>query len=189
MEDCNTLVADCLVICCCSQCLILQIIVFVFLELPRKLIRKTKRYAKKKLLIGHRRRGRRRTEEGKVMIELEMVKGGVFGDDVRVVANSCNCMSMNLDLAQAGAAQYGVRYCCMQEVEKVLEELSRKGEFAFGSFWGRTSHESDTTLSSTALVPSSSAASAFLLANYERFDFLRYELVDMSSLISAASCY
>lgn len=27
--------------------------------------------------------------------------------------------------------------CCMEEVEKVLEELSLKGEFAFGSFWGR----------------------------------------------------
>ena len=24
----------------------------------------------------------------------------------------------------------------MEEVEKVLEELSHKGEFAFGSFWG-----------------------------------------------------
>lgn len=26
---------------------------------------------------------------------------------------------------------------CMEEVEKVLEELSQKGDFAFGSFWGR----------------------------------------------------
>ncbi|MCD7470576.1 hypothetical protein HAX54_010545 [Datura stramonium] len=25
---------------------------------------------------------------------------------------------------------------CMEEVEKVLEEFSQKGEFAFGSFWG-----------------------------------------------------
>lgn len=24
---------------------------------------------------------------------------------------------------------------CMEEVEEVLEELSRKGEFGFGSFW------------------------------------------------------
>lgn len=31
--------------------------------------------------------------------------------------------------------------CCMEEVEKVLEELSSKGEFGFGSFWGR--RESD----------------------------------------------
>lgn len=26
---------------------------------------------------------------------------------------------------------------CMEEVEKVMEELFREGEFAFGSFWGR----------------------------------------------------
>lgn len=25
--------------------------------------------------------------------------------------------------------------CCMDEVEKVLEEFSLRGEFAFGSFW------------------------------------------------------
>lgn len=25
---------------------------------------------------------------------------------------------------------------CMDEVERVLEEFSQKGEFAFGSFWG-----------------------------------------------------
>ena len=30
---------------------------------------------------------------------------------------------------------------CMEEVEKVLEQLSMKGEFAFGSFWGRNSLE------------------------------------------------
>ena len=26
---------------------------------------------------------------------------------------------------------------CMQEVEKVMEEISQRGEFAFGTFWGR----------------------------------------------------
>lgn len=31
--------------------------------------------------------------------------------------------------------------CCMEQVEKVLEELSLKGEFAFGSFWGRRESE------------------------------------------------
>ncbi|KAK8657652.1 hypothetical protein V6N13_035881 [Hibiscus sabdariffa] len=164
MEDCNMLVADCIVICCCSQCLILQIIVFVFLKLPCKLIRKTKRYATKKLLIG-RRRGGRRKEEGKTtVIELDsnsMVKGGVLEDELQVVTKSCNCMSMSHDhLTQAVADQYEFGYC-LQEVEKVLEELSRKGEFAFGSFWGRSSHDSVSDTTSSCLV-----------ANYERFDFL-----------------
>lgn len=26
---------------------------------------------------------------------------------------------------------------CMREVERVLDDFSQKGEFAFGSFWGR----------------------------------------------------
>ncbi|KAK8478053.1 hypothetical protein V6N11_074066 [Hibiscus sabdariffa] len=157
------LVADCVVICCCSQCLILQIIVFVFLKLPCKLIRKTKRYAKKKLLIG---RGGRRKEEGKkTIIELDsnlIVKGGVLEDQVQVVTNSCNCMSLDAD-------QFGFGYCCLQEVEKVLEELSRKGEFAFGSFWGRSSHDS---VSVSVSVSVSDTTSSCLVANYERFDFL-----------------
>lgn len=31
---------------------------------------------------------------------------------------------------------------CMQEVEKALEEFSQRGEFAFGSFWGRDNSRS-----------------------------------------------
>ncbi|KAL4383122.1 hypothetical protein GQ457_15G005580 [Hibiscus cannabinus] len=174
MEDCNMLVADCVVICCCSQCLILQIIVFVFLKLPCKLIRKTKRYATKKLLIGRRRgrgRGGRRKEEGNTtIIELDsnsIVKGGVLEDEVQVVTKSCNCMSMSMShdhLTQAVADQYEFGYC-LQEVENVLEELSRKGEFAFGSFWGRSSPDSVS-------VSVSDTTSSCLVANYERFDFL-----------------
>lgn len=33
---------------------------------------------------------------------------------------------------------------CMEEVEKVMEELLHDGEFAFGSFWGREESESLT---------------------------------------------
>ncbi|KAE8661385.1 Proline-rich receptor protein kinase PERK10 isoform 1 [Hibiscus syriacus] len=132
MEDCNVLIADCVVICCCSQCLILQIIIFVFLKLPCKLIRKTKRYAKK--LIGG---WRPRKEGGKIVIEVEMGNGGLFKDEVQLVRKRCDCMmSKSVELREGGfgEGQYGIGYCCMQEVEKVLEELSRQGEFAFGSF-------------------------------------------------------
>ena len=27
--------------------------------------------------------------------------------------------------------------CCMEEIEKVMEDLQEKGEFGFGSFWGK----------------------------------------------------
>lgn len=27
--------------------------------------------------------------------------------------------------------------CCMEEIEKVMEDLHEKGEFGFGSFWGK----------------------------------------------------
>lgn len=35
--------------------------------------------------------------------------------------------------------------CCMEEIEKVLEEFSEKGEFAFGSFWGREKSGNSST--------------------------------------------
>ncbi|PPD90929.1 hypothetical protein GOBAR_DD12132 [Gossypium barbadense] len=162
MEECNMLAADCIVICCCSQCLILQIIIFVFLKFPAKLIKKTKQYAKKKLI------GRRR-KEGKM-------KDGLF-QEVQLEVVTKSCMSMSIELRQAGFgdAQYGVQCCCIQEAEKVLEELSSRGEFAFGSFWGRSLH-SDTSSSPSCHLPNG------------RFDFVEcYELVDMSSFISAAA--
>ncbi|CAL5396494.1 unnamed protein product [Camellia sinensis] len=107
MEDRNTLASDCIVISCCCQCLILQIVVFILLKLPYKLVQKTKQYAKKKL--GHRKRE-------KTMIDDDR------DDDRKGFGIDDECHGYE---------------CCMEEVEKVLEELSQKGEFAFGSFWGR----------------------------------------------------
>ncbi|EOY02198.1 hypothetical protein QUC31_013388 [Theobroma cacao] len=124
MEDCNMLVADCIVICCCSQCLILQMVIFVLLKLPCKLIRKTKGYAKKKL--GRGRKGRTRTER---------VKGGFHDEAVEIHRSSIRIEILE-GLACTGGEGHGFR-CCIEEAEKVLEELSEKGEFAFGSFWGR----------------------------------------------------
>lgn len=43
----------------------------------------------------------------------------------------------------------GFRYC-MEEVENVLGELSEKGEFAFGSFWGRDGSDTETAATHSA---------------------------------------
>ena len=57
---------------------------------------------------------------------------------------------------------HGFQCCaCIEEAEKVLEELSQKGEFAFGSFWGR--------LETSGIISSSSCLG---LANQE-FDLFR----------------
>ncbi|MCD7472611.1 hypothetical protein HAX54_013892 [Datura stramonium] len=111
MEDKNIFAADCIVICCCCQCLILQIIILFLLNLPYKLLKKTKECIKK---LRYRRRNKKtmemeinRHDEGEILKD--------HGGSLRVQLESL---------------------CCMEEVEKVLEEFSQKGEFAFGSFWG-----------------------------------------------------
>ncbi|KAF9677264.1 hypothetical protein SADUNF_Sadunf08G0089900 [Salix dunnii] len=118
MEDLNMLAADCVVISCCCQCLILQSIIFVLLKLPRKAIQKTKAYAKKKL--WHRKKEKM----------LESVRGRSRDSFDRFLEGS---IRIQVD------GFHGGRDCesCIEEVEEVLEEFSQKGEFAFGSFWGR----------------------------------------------------
>ncbi|CAN4124716.1 unnamed protein product [Withania somnifera] len=110
MEDKNIFAADCIVICCCCQCLILQIIILFLLNLPRKLLKKTKECIEK---LRYVRRNRKIMEMENNRHEDEILKD--HGGSLRVQLESL---------------------CCMEEVEKVLEEFSQKGEFAFGSFWG-----------------------------------------------------
>ncbi|KAG0498409.1 hypothetical protein HPP92_003100 [Vanilla planifolia] len=43
MEDFNDTAAGCVVISCCCPCLLLQITLFVFLRLPRRLVAKSKK--------------------------------------------------------------------------------------------------------------------------------------------------
>ncbi|XP_050918084.1 uncharacterized protein LOC127135406 [Lathyrus oleraceus] len=108
MEDLNLLAADCVVISCCCQCLMLQII----LLLLRKMVRKTREYGKR---IFCQRKGVQR-EMGSykdVILRVHEKSFRIQDDDVH------NCG------------------CCIDEVEKVMEELCEKGEFGFGSFWGR----------------------------------------------------
>ncbi|KAK1423176.1 hypothetical protein QVD17_18471 [Tagetes erecta] len=117
-QDWNMIGADCLVISCCCQCLLLQLLVFMLLKLPIKLIKKTQHYVKRKLM--------NKMRDGGKMARMKVARCAeeVVGchkprDSMRVEARST---SFRLD-------------GCMEEVEEVLEELSIKGEFGFGSFW------------------------------------------------------
>lgn len=138
MEDCNTLISDCIIISCCCQCLLLQLLIFVFLRLPRKLARKTKEYAKRKL------RNRRRKKQGD---QVDEHKAYYYGDEFIGLdnnnSNSAKSMSLRvLELEGMAANDQELLHkwgSCTEEVEKVLGELSLKGEFGFGSFWGRDS--------------------------------------------------
>ncbi|XP_031400900.1 uncharacterized protein LOC116210907 [Punica granatum] len=118
-EDWNALAADCVVISCCCQCLILQIVVFVLLRLPYKLIRKTRELAKRRL-------GRRRKPRSKAKGMVESMKCRCGEDHGWMILDG---LSIEVDDGDE----------CMKEVEKVLGELVERGEFAFGSFWGRGS--------------------------------------------------
>ncbi|KAK6788601.1 hypothetical protein RDI58_012399 [Solanum bulbocastanum] len=111
MEDKNIFAADCIVICCCCQCLILQIIILFLLNLPYKLLKKTKECIKK---LRYRRRNK------KTIMEMEINR-----HEDEILKDHGGSLRAQLE-----------SLCCMEEVEKVLEEFSQKGEFAFGSFWG-----------------------------------------------------
>lgn len=116
MEDQNMLAADCIVISCCCQCMILQILIFILLKLPHKLLKKTKEYAKKF----------RARKKGTKIMQIEMTR---YGED--------SCRSLGRidikDFCLVESLQFG---CCMDEIESVLDDFSSRGEFAFGSFWG-----------------------------------------------------
>lgn len=47
-EDCGAFAADCVVLSCCCQCLVLQVSVFVFFKIPRKLAKKMKKFVKRR---------------------------------------------------------------------------------------------------------------------------------------------
>ncbi|XP_012081991.1 uncharacterized protein LOC105641944 [Jatropha curcas] len=122
MEDLNMLAADCVVISCCCQCLIFQLLIYFFLQLPRKMFRKTKEYALKKFRIRYRKKG----EKGIKSFEGKFEDGFVELQEGSITIQVEDFYGRN-----------GFGSGCMEEVERVIGEFSRKGEFAFGSFWGR----------------------------------------------------
>ncbi|RYR27420.1 hypothetical protein Ahy_B01g051455 isoform A [Arachis hypogaea] len=118
MEDWNMLGADCVVISCCCQCLMLQILVYVLLKLPSKLVRKTRRYVKKKFC------GNKRDDDVLVKIHDQSIR---FREEIVTIA-----------LRNGTSGRNGNNNgSCMDEVEKVMEKLYENGELAFGSFWGQ----------------------------------------------------
>ncbi|XP_075522244.1 uncharacterized protein LOC142555308 [Primulina tabacum] len=121
MEDRNILAADCIIISCCCQCMILQILIFLLLKLPQKLLRKAKQYARK---LRTRKRGTKITH-------IEVV--GYDEDSLRNQGNSSFRIEVE-GLSPDGTLRLG---CSTDEIERVLVDLSNKGEFCFGSFWGR----------------------------------------------------
>ncbi|GMH01842.1 hypothetical protein Nepgr_003681 [Nepenthes gracilis] len=182
-EDCNALIADCIVISCCCQCLILRIVVLIFTELPLKMARKTREYAKRKL--GRRRgevmeentRGRYPNEFilenlGEALHEVMTERSDIHpnlltGPRARYPNDLlCNrrCESSNYDPLEAEGLSEG-KTDCMNEVEKVLEELSKKGEYAFGSFWGRDDE--------TGTSPACNAKEEFGSTNFVRYHLIQ----------------
>ncbi|XP_020229996.1 uncharacterized protein LOC109810834 [Cajanus cajan] len=142
MEDWNMLGADCVVISCCCQCLMLQILVFVLLKLPCKLVKKTRDYAKKKL---RQRKGNTHREMGSCEDVLVRIREQSLGIQAEVALTD------------------GAGHSCMDEVEKVMEEFYEKGEFAFGSFWGRKGPWG---------VPTN-------VDHYDHVNFVQYQIIDL----------
>ncbi|KAJ0636309.1 hypothetical protein HanOQP8_Chr17g0660481 [Helianthus annuus] len=120
-QDWNMMCADCVVLSCCCQCLLLQLLAFVLLKLPSKLVKKTKHYIKRKF-------GNKMRDSGKMMrVKVARCAEEVVGcqkprDSMRARARA---ESFRLDGLDG----------CLEEVEEVLEGFSTKGEFGFGSFW------------------------------------------------------
>lgn len=104
--------ADCLVLSCCCQFLILQILLFVLIKLPRKVFRRIKAYVKMKF-------GKHRKEA------LARCAAVLMGQQRGRSPSTASMESFRLDELDG----------CIEEVENVLEEMSQMGEFGFGSFW------------------------------------------------------
>ncbi|KAL8518343.1 hypothetical protein ACS0TY_009642 [Phlomoides rotata] len=117
MEDGNMLAADCIVISCCCQCMILQILVFILLKVPRKMFKKTKELYAKKFRA---RKKAARIEMGRYGEDSFGSLGDSFKIDVK-------------DFCVVESLRFG---CCMDEIEGIFNDFSSRGEFAFGSFWG-----------------------------------------------------
>ncbi|ESQ28394.1 hypothetical protein EUTSA_v10019756mg, partial [Eutrema salsugineum] len=48
-QDCGAFAADCVILCCCCECFLLQVFIFVFYKTPRKLAQKMKKFVIRRL--------------------------------------------------------------------------------------------------------------------------------------------
>lgn len=69
---------------------------------------------------------------------------GIIGESIRIQADSSRFSFERGHSSNCGD--------CMKEVEKVMEELSKKGEFGFGSFWCKEEEESEELIFPTCLA-------------------------------------
>ncbi|XP_010502435.1 PREDICTED: uncharacterized protein LOC104779747 [Camelina sativa] len=125
MEDLNTFAADCVVVSCCCNCLVLQIAIFIFLGLPQKLVKNTRKCYTK---WGINRKIKRMGLCCECRRENTEVDSGWMKESMT--------MSMEME---------GLR--CIEEVEQALEEFSKNGEFLFGSFWGQERVQNSSSMS------------------------------------------
>lgn len=65
---------------------------------------------------------------------IEKEKKKPYGDEFREIHGGPAIIHVGGGFPEDGSHGYG---CCMEEIERVLEEYSQRGQFAFGSFWGR----------------------------------------------------
>ncbi|XP_021846564.2 uncharacterized protein [Spinacia oleracea] len=134
MEDCNTLISDCIIISCCCQCLLLQLVVFMFLQLPLRVARKTKEYAKRKLWNTRKKKKKKKKKKNQQQDDEQKVEEY---DNYNSDDKSGKSMSLRLlELEGMAVNELHKWGTCMEEVDKVFEDLSFKGQFGFGSFWG-----------------------------------------------------
>ncbi|KAL6006942.1 hypothetical protein ACLOJK_032438 [Asimina triloba] len=148
MEDLNLIAADCVVICCCGPCLVIQILVFLLLKLPSKLARKMKKLMRRRRIRRWKLREITQAAESCPPVCFEVEIGCVGHLD----PSSCHAhgiRAVGAGVAAAAAAddddddklpfrslELGHK-CAIMEAEKMFEELFEMGEFAFGSFWCR----------------------------------------------------
>ncbi|KFK39858.1 hypothetical protein AALP_AA3G297700 [Arabis alpina] len=100
MEDLNTFAADCVVISCCCNCIVLQIAIFIFLGLPQKLVKNTRKCYTK---WGINRRIKR------------LGLGCECGENIGV-DSEWRKESLSMDMEGFG---------CIEEIEEALEEFSK----------------------------------------------------------------
>jgi hypothetical protein len=135
-EETGLVAMDCLVVCCCCPCLVLQVTVFLLVRLPRQVVVKTKRII---LRRWHRRRPAQESTScpcpasaaGLKLVDLGDGSEGAFG-----IGEGCT--------DDDGAGGWKQRCFPVDDDDKdgVWEALvEQEGLFWFGSFWGRPEQE------------------------------------------------
>lgn len=115
------------------------------------MVRKTREYGKK---IFCQKKG----------VQREM---GCYKDVVLRIHEQSFRVQEDIDLKDGDLHNCG---CCMVEVEKVMEELCEKGEFGFGSFWGRKRPWGVTKV----------------VNDHNDASFVRYQIIDLVGSLSNA---